>query len=216
MLDLGIQENLAYFPLIRFRFTNLVARTTLPNIYEPNNSKRPMKLIRLKNISDNYFQKAWNLYEDAFPFEERRLLDNQSYVLQNDRYHFDILIDKNQFMGFILWWDFETHRYIDHFATSVEQRNRGIGKFILNNLIDSNDKPVILEVELPTSTINERRIKFYERLGFKLNQHYYEIPPLKEDQSPLQLLLMSYPSMISEKDVDQFVKKYHPVIFKNK
>ncbi|WP_296311615.1 GNAT family N-acetyltransferase [Winogradskyella sp. UBA3174] len=175
-----------------------------------------MKLIRLKNISDNYFQKAWNLYEDAFPFEERRLLDNQSYVLQNDRYHFDILIDKNQFMGFILWWDFETHRYIDHFATSVEQRNRGIGKFILNNLIDSNDKPVILEVELPTSTINERRIKFYERLGFKLNQHYYEIPPLKEDQSPLQLLLMSYPSMISEKDVDQFVKKYHPVIFKNK
>ena len=174
-----------------------------------------MKLIRLKNISDNYFQKAWNLYEDAFPFEERRLLDDQSYVLQNDSYHFDILIDKNQFMGFILWWDFETHRYIDHFATSIEQRNKGYGKFILSNFIDCNDKPVMLEVELPTSIINERRIKFYERVGFKLNQHYYEIPPLKEDQSPLQLLIMSYPSIISEKDVDQFVKKYHPVIFKN-
>ena len=61
-----------------------------------------MKLTRLKNISDNYFHKAWNLYEDAFPAEERRLLDAQSYVLQNDSYHFDILIDKNQFMGFIL------------------------------------------------------------------------------------------------------------------
>jgi len=175
-----------------------------------------MKLIRLKNVSDNYFQKAWNLYEDAFPFEERRLLDDQTYVLQNDSYHFDILIYNDQFMGFILWWDFETHRYIDHFATTVEQRNKGIGKFILNNFIDSNDKPVILEVELPTSSINERRIKFYERIGFKLNQHHYEIPPLKEDQSPLQLLLMSYPSIISEKDVDQFVEKYHPVIFKNK
>jgi len=174
-----------------------------------------MKLTRLKNISDNYFHKAWNLYEDAFPGEERRLLDAQSYVLQNDSYHFDILIDKNQFMGFILWWDFETHRYIDHFATAVEQRNKGIGKFILSNFIVSNDKPVILEVELPTSSINERRIKFYERVGFKLNQHHYEIPPLKADQSPLQLLLMSYPNIISEKDVDQFVKKYHPVIFKN-
>ncbi len=43
-----------------------------------------MKLIRLKHISDNYFQKAWKLYEDAFPIEERKLLDNQSYILQND------------------------------------------------------------------------------------------------------------------------------------
>lgn len=64
-----------------------------------------MKLIRLKSISDHYFKEAWKLYEDTFPFEERRSLDNQSKVLQNDYYHFDVLIDKNQFTGFILWWD---------------------------------------------------------------------------------------------------------------
>jgi GNAT superfamily N-acetyltransferase len=108
-----------------------------------------MKLIRLKQISDNYFQKAWKLYEDAFPIEERRLLDDQSYILQNDSYHFDVLIDKDQFTGFILWWDFDTHRYIDHFATALEQRNKGIGKLILNKFIDSNNKSIILEVELP-------------------------------------------------------------------
>ncbi|WP_420573293.1 GNAT family N-acetyltransferase [Kordia sp.] len=175
-----------------------------------------MRFIRLKNISDNYFQKAWALYEDAFPLEERRLLDEQSYIFQNDRYHFDILIDKDQFLGFILWWDFKTYRYIDHFATPVKQRNKGIGKFILNNFIERNDKSIILEVELPTSRINERRIKFYQRLGFQLNQHHYEIPPLKENQSPLQLLIMSYPSLITNKDVEHFVEKYHPVIFKNK
>ncbi len=173
-----------------------------------------MKLIRLKTISDNYFQEAWKLYEDAFPFEERRPLDSQSKVLQNDNYHFEVLIDKDQFIGFILWWDFETHKYIDHFATALEQRNKGIGKLILNKFIDSDDKPIILEVELPTSNINERRIKFYERVGFKLNQHHYEIPPLKEDELPLQLLVMSYPHMISEKEVNLFVEKYHPVIFK--
>ena len=181
-----------------------------------NISSRPqMKLIRLKNISDNYFQKAWALYEDAFPFEERRLLDDQSYILQYDSYHFDILIDKDQFLGFILWWNFKTYRYIDHFATSVQQRNKGIGTFILNNFIERNDKPIILEVELPTSSINERRIKFYERLGFKLNKHHYEIPPTKKDQSPLQLLIMSYPSIITKKDVEHFVKIYHPIVFKN-
>lgn len=172
-----------------------------------------MKLTRLKNISDNYFQEAWKLYEDAFPFEERRSLDNQSKVLQIDNYNFEVLIDKDQFIGFILWWDFETHKYIDHFATALEQRNKGIGKLILNKFIDSDDKSIILEVELPTSNINERRIKFYERVGFKLNQHHYEIPPIKEDQSPLQLLVMSYPNFISEKDVDLFVEKNHPIIF---
>ncbi|WP_282124767.1 GNAT family N-acetyltransferase [Algibacter mikhailovii] len=174
-----------------------------------------MKLTRLKNISDNYFQEAWKLYEDAFPFEERRSLDNQSKVLQIDNYNFEVLIDKDQFIGFILWWDFETHKYIDHFATALEQRNKGIGKLILNKFIDSDDKSIILEVELPTSNINERRIKFYERVGFKLNQHHYEIPPIKEDELPLQLLVMSYPNMISEKEVNLFVEKNHPIIFKN-
>jgi len=173
-----------------------------------------MKLIRLKHISDNYFQKAWKLYEDAFPFEERRIIDDQSNILQNGSYHFDVLIDKDIFTGFILWWDFNTHIYIDHFATAVEQRNKGMGTLILNKFMDSADKSILLEVELPTSTINQRRIKFYERVGFKLNQHHYEIPPMTKDQPPLQLLLMSYPNTISLKDVNLFVEKYHPVIFK--
>ena len=173
-----------------------------------------MKLLRLRQISDDYFEKAWKLYVDAFPIEERRVLNDQSYVLQNESYHFDVLIDKDQFMGFILWWDFDSHRYIDHFAIAVERRNKGIGNLILNKFIDSDNKSIILEVELPTSISDERRIKFYERVGFRLNQHYYEIPPIKEDQSPLQLLLMSYPNLISEKDVALFVEVNHPIIFK--
>jgi hypothetical protein len=37
-----------------------------------------MKLIRLKNSTDNYFHQAWELYNDAFPIEERRTLDGQT------------------------------------------------------------------------------------------------------------------------------------------
>ena len=79
----------------------------------------------------------------------------------------------------------------------------------------SNDKPILLEVELPYSTINQRRITFYERIGFKLNQHYYEIPPLKKSLLPLQLLLMSYPTEIYKNEVEQFIKICHPIIFKD-
>jgi len=174
-----------------------------------------MKQIRLKNISDNYFHKAWELYEDAFPLEERRLLDAQVRVMKKPNYHFEIIIDKKQLIGFLLWWDFETHRYIDHFATSTHQRNKGFGKLILEGFMANNNKPILLEVELPNSTINQRRIKFYERIGFKLNQHYYEVPPINEDQLPLQLLLMSYPNLLSTKDVEQFIKRCHPIIFKD-
>ena len=69
-----------------------------------------MKQIRLKNISDKYFQIAWTLYEEAFPLEERRLMDDQIRVMKKPNYHFDIMIDENQFIGFLLWWDFETYR----------------------------------------------------------------------------------------------------------
>ncbi|WP_291869223.1 GNAT family N-acetyltransferase [Maribacter sp.] len=174
-----------------------------------------MYQIRLKNISDNYFHKAWKLYEDAFPLEERRSFNAQTHVMKKSNYHFNILMDENKFIGFLLWWDFETLKYIDHFATSTEQRNKGFGKLILEKFMESSDKTILLEVELPNSTINERRIKFYQRTGFKLNQHYYEIPPLIEDKKPLQLLLMSYPELLTIKDVKEFTDKCHPLIFKD-
>ncbi len=174
-----------------------------------------MKHAKLANISDKYFLKAWELYELAFPLEERRLKVAQSRVMKNSNYNFDIVINNDQFIGFILWWDFETLRYVEHFATSAHQRNKGFGKLILEKFMGSSDKPIVLEVELPNSSINQRRIKFYERIGFKLNQHYYEIPPTHKGQSPLQLLLMSYPVLLSTNDVDQFIKICHPFIFKD-
>lgn len=172
-----------------------------------------MNQIRLKNSSAPYFDKAWELYEEAFPLNERRLFDAQVKLMSDSKYHFDILIDNNQLIGFLLWWNLETFRYIDHFATSKQLRNKGYGKLIIENFINSNDKPILLEVELPVSELNKRRIKFYERIGFKLNQHHYELPDFEGNQSPLELKLMTYPSLISKKDVEQFVKNCHPIIF---
>ena len=174
-----------------------------------------MKRLRIKNTSDTYFLEAWQLYEDAFPIEERRLLDDQSLVLQNEEYHFDVLINNNQFMGFILWWDFDTNRYIDHFATAVAQRNQGLGKTILNSFIESSNKPIILEVELPICNLNKRRIQFYKNVGFKQNQHPYKMPPLRKGYPAVELLLMTYPNSISVKEMALFVEKCHPIIFKN-
>jgi GNAT superfamily N-acetyltransferase len=174
-----------------------------------------MNIIRLKTISDTYFSEAWELYLEAFPPQERKTFEAQTRLMKNSKYHYDILVDENQLIGFLLWWDLDTIRYIDHFATDKEQRNKGYGKLILKEFITRNDKPVILEVELPESSMNERRIKFYERTGFKLNHHQYQLPFFKEGDPAIQFLLMTYPELISEEDVELFVKNCHPIIFKD-
>lgn len=172
-----------------------------------------MEQIRLKNSSDLYFDIAWKLYEEAFPIEERRLLDAQACLMKKTDYHFDIIIHEKQLVGLLLWWDFETQIFIDHFACAIHQRNKGFGTLILEKFMDSHNQSVLLEVELPNSIINQRRIKFYENMGFKLCQHYYEMPPLIEGQAPVPLLLMSYPTPLSSEDVEQFIKKCQSIIF---
>lgn len=68
---------------------------------------------------------ARELYEAAFPLDERRSENARARVMMNPKYNFDIIINNNEFIGFLLWWDFKTLRYIEHFATIPQQRNGG-------------------------------------------------------------------------------------------
>ncbi len=172
-----------------------------------------MEQIRIKNTSDKYFAETWTLYENSFPLEERRLIDSQVNVLKHLNYNFDIYIEDGKLIGFLVWWEFDNLRYIEYFATTEQIRNKGFGKLIMEKFIARNQKPIILEVELPNSDLRERRINFYERLGFHLNPHFYEIQPIHEGFSALELRIMSIPYPISENDVKNFVEQYHPILF---
>jgi len=172
-----------------------------------------MDFIRIENTLDTYFSAAWDLYENSFPLEERRLIDSQLKVFKHLNYNFDVIIEEEKFIGFLIWWEFDKLRYIEYFATVESIRNKGFGKRIIEIFLERSQKPTILEVELPDSSLRERRINFYERLGFQLNNHFYEIQPMHEGFSALQFLIMSFPSAISENDVNNFVEQYHPILF---
>ena len=174
-----------------------------------------MDYIRIENALDKHFTQAWDLYEISFPLEERRLIDSQINVFKNLNYHFDVIIEDEKFIGFLLWWEFDELIFIEYFATVESIRNKGFGKLIIEDFLKRSQKPIILEVELPDSNIRERRIKFYKRLGFHLNPHFYEIQSVHEGFSALEFLIMSFPYTISENDVSNFVKKCHPIIFKD-
>lgn len=173
-----------------------------------------MELIRIENILDDYFMEAWDLYKNSFPLEERRLIDSQVKLFKNLNYNFDIIIKEEKLIGLLLWWEFDNLRYIEYFATAKRIRNKGFGKLIIEKFIKRSQKPILLEVELPKSEIKQRRINFYERLGFQLNTHFYQIPPMHEGFSALKLLIMSFPYAISENNVRNFTEQCHPVIFK--
>ena len=173
-----------------------------------------MNTVRLTNTSNPYFSQAWEIYLEAFPKNERKTLDAQTKLMSNPLYHYDIIIVDDKLIGFILWWNLDSVRFIDHFATAKSQRNKGYGRLIIENFSHIDVKPVLLEVELPDSNINKRRIKFYERIGFKVNQHHYQLPVYNKSVPPLQLYVMTYPNAISKKEVEEFVKICHPIVYK--
>ncbi|MFI3262284.1 MAG: GNAT family N-acetyltransferase [Rikenellaceae bacterium] len=160
------------------------------------------------------FVKCWNLYVNAFPEEERRTKEYHLDTLKKIEFNFEAILDDEKFVGILCWWSFESIRYIEHFATSPELRGAGYGKIILEQFIKENNKPVILEVELPDCTLNKRRIAFYERLGFIFNDCDYAHPPYsnKKDDEFLNLKLMTYPKSIDETDVDKFKEQFFPII----
>ena len=123
---------------------------------------------------------------------------------------------KKQILGFLLWWNFDDLRFIEHFAIKEIYRGKGFGKIILETFKNLNANPIYLEVDIPDQNSKQRRIEFYQRSGFHLNHHFYQQPPLHKNYQALTLLLMSYPTPISVADIEHFKKHYYPIIYQIK
>ncbi|MDR2888057.1 MAG: GNAT family N-acetyltransferase [Bacteroidales bacterium] len=171
-----------------------------------------MIYTRLADTGHQLFAQAWELYKKSFPPEERRQLRTQKKIMNHRQYRFNIITAGDMFAGFILWWEFDNIRYIEHLATLPHLRGKGYGRRILERFVSESDKPVLLEVEHPADDISKRRIGFYRRSGFVLNQHEYSHPPYKKGGNYVSLALMTYPHAISNDDANRFCRECHPVI----
>ncbi|TVX93421.1 GNAT family N-acetyltransferase [Paenibacillus agilis] len=147
------------------------------------------------------FDTIFEIMQDSFPAYERRTYDGQKELL-NDPYYRIIskVNDTNQVVAFIAVWEFPLFRFVEHIAVSPAGRGSGIGGKLMSDYIEESQKPIILEVELPDTNLAERRIGFYERLGFKLNHFKYIQPSLQKGQPDVPLKVMSYPQMLTEEE----------------
>jgi ribosomal protein S18 acetylase RimI-like enzyme len=204
---------------IRARINSVIVaeKSAVADILEPTLPirKEYVQRVTSENLAD--FAAIWKLYEDSFVQDERRDLRSHSEIFADPYYEMHAVKWGELVVGFIGVWnlqiDGQSWAFVEHMATHPAYRSRGIGKIVLNKI--ARDRNVVLEVERPEGTLPEdpknRRIRFYEREGFYLNdqqsypgfpQFNYLQPSYGEDRNPVPLYLMTRPGPI--KDETQF------------
>lgn len=151
-----------------------------------------LTLVPLHNIDGEDYRFAEKLLVDSFPSDEYRSLDQwRSYVSAHPLFTLYLIMDDHMRAGIISIWHFTDFRYVEHFATDAALRGKGYGAEVLKSIIAADDKPVVLEVEMPDNEISRRRIAFYERSGFVILPGHYVQPPYKAGCSALPMLIMA-------------------------
>ena len=163
-----------------------------------------MRLICADKCNKNYLRLANLLYEKSFPIEERRDNLQQSRVEKHKDYHYDLVFLKEEFLGIALYWETPSLIFLEHLAILPEKRNGGVGSAVLNQ-IKQKGKAILLEIEPPKDEITNRRLGFYTRNGFKLNPYFHLQAKLKIGDGDVELKVLTYPEIISEKDYLQFI-----------
>ena len=174
-----------------------------------------MNSYNLTKIDSEDFYSFYNLMSEAFPPVERRNLENQRKLLENDFYNIVGYKENDKVIAFIASWEFENFNFIEHFAVDSSYRGNGIGSKILKQYLNNHkDKPVFLEVEYPEDDYSKRRIEFYKRFGFSLNDYEYVQPPLEEGNELLPLKIMSYPNESNDEQLNRFRNNVYKHVYK--
>ena len=162
-----------------------------------------MRYIRLTSGDSPIFENAMQLYHISFPAHEQRESKSQEFIMEHRDYCFTVVLDQDEFVGAILYWETNTFIYVEHFFIDPARRNSGYGREILKWL-SAKKKTVILEIDPPVDEIAVRRKGFYERAGFVANPFPHIHPPYLENTPGHKLVVMSCPAQLSEDVYNEF------------
>lgn len=157
------------------------------------------------NLSSQEVNFVKEVYKTSFPESERRPFDLmlQLYI-ESTSFVIQVVKRDSVLVGLLTYWNFKDFIFAEHFAIISRVRNGGIGKDVMDLFIQNTDKPIVLEVELPTTILAERRIGFYQRIGFKLWENIqYQQPAYREGRPPIPMKLMTYRDLDLDKEVGE-------------
>ena len=160
-----------------------------------------MRLIKITSSSDPRIARVPELYEEAYPIEERTETIRLLQMIEDcPQMTFNAIMDDNdEFAGMAVIWELGICRYLLYLAILKEKRNLGLGAAALRSLKEESDLPIILEVELPSDTLKQRRIGFYMRNGFHIETDNPSIINSSHTYEDCFLMLMAS-GLISDRD----------------
>ncbi|CAH0118660.1 hypothetical protein PAE9249_01152 [Paenibacillus sp. CECT 9249] len=166
-------------------------------------------------MNDKRFDQVFTIMNASFPEIERRTYAGQKKLLSDPHYRLITETDdSDDIIAFLAVWEFSSFRFVEHIAVDPAIRGGGIGGKLMTAYIRESSKPILLEVEPPATDVAERRIHFYERLGFRLNPFEYVQPPLQKGQPELPLQMMSYPQLLTEEEFALFQEILYTKVYK--
>lgn len=163
-----------------------------------------IRFIPFESPADKGWQEAWELYENAFPYKERRSPDDHLRALADPQFEADGIWTDDGLAGIIYHWKFDGEtRYVEHLAISPSLRGQNMGSKALTAFCERAGR-VILEIDPPVDEISIRRLHFYQRLGFVENPQEYLHPSFRAPFVTHKLVLMSYPLPLADDEARHF------------
>lgn len=151
------------------------------------------------------WNKIWELYETSFPVAEQRKMADHLRAMEDPAFHSISAWEGGELIGLIFYWEWDCYRYLEHLAVSTSLRGQGYGSQILRFLKDTAHT-IILEIDPLVNELSVRRLQFYERAGFTLTPFRFVHLPYRLDSHPIELLILSYPEMISPSQHEDFLR----------
>lgn len=171
-------------------------------------------MMEIKEISESCFDEAFSIMEKSFPIDEMRPYGEQKELLQHEKYRIFGAFEDGKIIAFAATWQFDDLLFLEHIATDPTMRGQGIGAKMLDYLTSGEKRIICLEAEPPTSEITRRRIGFYNRNGFYLNEYPYIQPPISQGRAPVPLMIMTYGKKIDECEFEKIRDLLYKEVYK--
>ena len=166
-------------------------------------------MIELKEMEKHEFDDIFAVMEQNFIPDELRDYAEARRVLSEPSYHVFHVVKEGEKVGFITVWCLDGVTFAEHFVIYERFRNGGLGALALAALQQKFDR-IVLEVEHPDTPMKARRLAFYKRNGFHVNNYPYAQPPYLEGANEIPMYLMTNQRAIN---IDEF-KRFKATLYK--
>jgi len=152
----------------------------------------------------------YRLLSENFIKEEIRDAGSAMRMLEDGKFKLIRIGDDDKRYGYLGYYPLKDSFFIEYLVIDDKYKGQGIGGEALL-LFAKEHSPLVLEAEPPETDIKKRRIAFYRRHGFCVNDREYYQPSYGEGLSPVRLLLLSSPTKLE--DTDATVREIYSTVY---